>query len=504
MLIQPIIYQTNFNKYQIRKNNCVSFKSNPEREEEMRRLAELEEEKRRKKEEERQRAIEAAVERVRVAARKALEVIEQDDLKARKKAAEDTKVIERIISQNRAYAHSINRIKIEMILNAGLNGDTETIAQFKSELEKEKQEKNIHVNAREQAKARAEKELQSAYTKKQANWYAANGGNERARAEIFWADNAIRQAEQALLRCGREEGQDAEDMAEFLALEAAIEDAEKIAKEAIKSKKTAPLSTICTGTCNGSGALSRIANDATGGAGASAIEIEAEQNPETESEIEEEPEEKVSAEDKIEQALYEKRMDILADVQDTINKYPALDNEMSTKMARFLIGFICSIQNNTDHDIGEYFSDEYTAKALREKLKPECRQRSIEDREQLQNFDELKDPVMMLIAANRMKKFVPKAGILSQEQQENLLQGIKDMIIMSVKNSDMSNFDEEDKTAIREILQMIKVSDTTDFGISVKLQSLVDRMNKKKLNLSFIPQVKVRELESQVKKTIKH
>lgn len=197
------------------------------------------------------------------------------------------------------------------------------------------------------------------------------------------------------------------------------------------------------------------------------------------------------------------RKRILEEIKQEIMKYPEPDDAISVKMAKFLSGFTCAIQNNSEHDVREFFGDEETAKELREKLSPECQHDSLELREEIQKIDEAKDPVMMLIAANNMKRFMPKEGILNQEQQENLLQGMKDIVIMAIKNGDMSNFDEDEKLAIGEMVQMIKAADSVNFGISVKLKALIDKLNRKKLNLGFIPPVQVRELGTQVKQSVK-
>ena len=63
-------------------------------------------------------------------------------------------------------------------------------------------------------------------------------------------------------------------------------------------------------------------------------------------------------------------------------------------------------------------------------------------------------------------------------------------------NTDLDKFYAEDKAAILEMVQIIKGSDSVDFGISVKLKALVDRLNKKALKLNFIPPVTVRNLEN--------
>lgn len=182
--------------------------------------------------------------------------------------------------------------------------------------------------------------------------------------------------------------------------------------------------------------------------------------------------------------------------------YPALDNKLSTKMAGFFAQFTCAIQNNSEHDIREFFGDKDTAAKLRRKLSPECKRDSRELRKEIQKAAELQDPVMMLIAANNVKNFTPKAGILNAEQQTKLVEGIKEAITMAIQNGDMSRFDDDDKYAIGEMVQMIKASNSTDFGISVKLQALVDKLNKKKAGLGYIPQVQVRQIQTVVRKVV--
>ena len=492
MLISSITSQNYFNKYQSYRNNYVSFKSSSVREEEMRRKEEqrrLEEER---KAEERQRAFEEAIERIRAAALETLAAIEREDQKARQKAAEDQKVINRIIAENREFEHSVNRIKIELILKAALDGDTEKINSFKKELEQDRRAYDIKINARKEAKERVTEEMKAAYRKSSSNQNAALRGNARAQAEIFWATETIRQSDQALARCAREEAYEQGDMAEFDALAAAIEEAEKIAAKVNKAKEVSASTVETPGSGNGNNKKTK--NKTSNGAGA-ALTAGIDTAIKTAYEQLKGQNTKMTPDEAIAKAIQEKSMDIIADVQKKINQYPAVDNKISTKMAGFLIGFICSIQNKTVHDIGEYFSDENTAKELRKKLSPECQQRSVKERAQIQEFDELKDPVMMLLAANSMKRFVPKPGILNQEQQVNLLNGIKAAVKMAVKNGDMSNYDSDDIKSINDMLKMIELSKTIDFGISFKLQRLINKLNRKQLDLSFISKVNVSELE---------
>ena len=169
-------------------------------------------------------------------------------------------------------------------------------------------------------------------------------------------------------------------------------------------------------------------------------------------------------------------------------KYPELDNPMSTKVAGFLSKFTCAIQN---------------ASNLREKLSPTCQADSKMLREEVQKMDELKDPVMTLICANRMKKFTPKQGILSEEQHKNFVEGIKKTVSTIVRNSDLDKFEPEEKATILEMVQKIENSDSVEFGIEKQLKALVDKLNSKKLKLGFIPPVQVRDLVQEGNKILK-
>lgn len=185
-------------------------------------------------------------------------------------------------------------------------------------------------------------------------------------------------------------------------------------------------------------------------------------------------------------------------------KYPELDNQMSTKVAGFLSKFTCAIQNASEHNVMEFFGDDATAQDLRKNLSPTCQADSKMLREEVQKMEELKDPVMTLICANRMKKFVPKKGILSEEQHNNFVEGIKKTVSTIVRNSDFEKFEPDEKASILEMVQKIENSDTVDFGIEKQLKALVDKMNSKKIKLGFVPPVQVRSLfGDKIKKLLK-
>ena len=185
-------------------------------------------------------------------------------------------------------------------------------------------------------------------------------------------------------------------------------------------------------------------------------------------------------------------------------KYPELDNQMSTKDAGFLSKFTCAIQNASEHNVMEFFGDEETASNLRKKLSPTCQADSKMLREEVQKMDELKDPVMTLICANRMKKFTPKKGILSEEQHKNFVEGIKKTVSTIVRNSDLDKFEPDEKATILEMVQKVEKSDSVDFGIERQLKELIDKLNSKKIKTGFIPPVQVRTLLGEkIKKILK-
>ena len=182
-----------------------------------------------------------------------------------------------------------------------------------------------------------------------------------------------------------------------------------------------------------------------------------------------------------------------------LQSYPALDDQVSTKVAGFLSQFTCAIQNASEHNIMEFFGDEGTAEALRANLSPMCKEDSINLRKEVQKLEEVQDPVMALICANRMQRFAPKEGILSDEQQVSFVDGIKSIISTIVRGADLSKFEPEDKSAILEMVQKVENSDSVRFGIELQLKKLVDKLNAKKLNLNFIPPVDVKNLDTSTK-----
>ena len=168
----------------------------------------------------------------------------------------------------------------------------------------------------------------------------------------------------------------------------------------------------------------------------------------------------------------------MSEALQSINQYPEVDNNLSKEMAGFISQFTCAIQNNSEHDVKEFFGDEETAKELRSKLSPECQRDSLELRNELKNIAETNDPIMMFMCANKMKNFTPKKGLLTEQQYSKLVDSLKESIVSVVNRMDLTKFTQEEQGDIIEIIQMIKAANSVDFGISVKLKALVDKINK--------------------------
>lgn len=197
----------------------------------------------------------------------------------------------------------------------------------------------------------------------------------------------------------------------------------------------------------------------------------------------------------LEKAIEQERQADIVALLARINSYPDLENPLSTKVAGFLSQFTCAIQNSSEHNVMEFFGDEETAKNLRRTLSPECQADSIGLRNEVQNLEEVKDPVMALICANRMQKFAPKEGVLTKDQHSTFVEGIKSIISTVVRGADFSKFEDEDKFAMLKMVQKIEDSDSVKFGIEKELKALVDKLNSKKLDLGFIPPVQVKNLD---------
>ena len=184
-----------------------------------------------------------------------------------------------------------------------------------------------------------------------------------------------------------------------------------------------------------------------------------------------------------------------AELIERINQYPPLDDRISTQVAGFLSQFTCAIQNDSEHNIMEFFGDEKTAAELRKGLSSECQADSIKLREMVQSLEEVKDPVKTLIVANRMQKFAPKEGILNDKQQKSFVDGVKELLSTTIRNADLDKFEAADKAEILDMVQKIEESSSVHFGIEAQLKKLIDKLNRGKLNLGFVPPVQVRNLD---------
>jgi len=213
-------------------------------------------------------------------------------------------------------------------------------------------------------------------------------------------------------------------------------------------------------------------------------------------------EERIKAEEERKKQAELARLKAEADLIERINQYPPLDDQISTSVACFLSQFTCSILNASKHNLKEFVGDEKTAADLRKGLSPECQAESIRLRKMIQDLEEVKDPVKTLIVANRMQKFVPKEGILTDEQHQTFVEGVKGVLSTTIRNADLGKFEPEDKASILEMVQKIEESDSVHFGIEAQLKKLVDKLNKRNLNLGFIAPVPVKDFSKDVAKAM--
>ncbi len=156
-------------------------------------------------------------------------------------------------------------------------------------------------------------------------------------------------------------------------------------------------------------------------------------------------------------------------------------------MAQFTLNFACSIENDSEHSLDEFFKSELEAAALRKKLSPTCQKNSIEMRAEIQKQPVFKDPALALISAKDMKEFIPQEGILDSEEIKSTINAAKKAYIDVVKNADKTKFNEYEKTLIETLTSMIEKSTGLDFGKEYEqiLKSLLDSIKSRKQDIEL-------------------
>ena len=151
-------------------------------------------------------------------------------------------------------------------------------------------------------------------------------------------------------------------------------------------------------------------------------------------------------------------------------------------MAQFTLNFACSIENESEHSLDEFFKSELEAAALRKKLSPKCQKNSLEMRAEIQKQPVFKDPALALISAKEMKEFVPNEGMLDSKEMKSTIDAAKKAYVDAVKAADKTKFSDYEKTLIGTLTSMIENSTGLDFGQEYDqiLKSLLDSIKSRK------------------------
>ena len=184
-----------------------------------------------------------------------------------------------------------------------------------------------------------------------------------------------------------------------------------------------------------------------------------------------------------------------ASIEQMRQKYQNLDELLNYEihdtgchnMAQFTLNFACSIENDSEHSLDEFFKSELEAAELRKKLSPACQKNSIEMRAEIQKQPVFKDPALALISAKEMKEFIPEEEMLDSEYIKSTINATKKVYIDAIKNADKTKFSEYEKTLIGTLTSMIETSTGLDFGKEYDqiLKSLLDSIKSRKQDIEL-------------------
>lgn len=171
-------------------------------------------------------------------------------------------------------------------------------------------------------------------------------------------------------------------------------------------------------------------------------------------------------------------------------------------MAQFILNFACSIENDSEHSLDEFFKSEVEAARIRSGLSPECQRNSLEIREEIQSQPVFKDPALTLITAKDMKDFVPEDNEFTQnEEYRKTIAAAKKSLVDAVEAADKTKFDAVEIGMINELTQIIKQTKGLDFGAKYDelLEKLIKSVNSRKQEMervalkqkTIIPKLKI-------------
>lgn len=134
-------------------------------------------------------------------------------------------------------------------------------------------------------------------------------------------------------------------------------------------------------------------------------------------------------------------------------------------MAQFMLNFVCSIENDSEHNLNEFFASEIEAAKIRRNLSPKCQANSLEIRNEIQSQPVFRDPALALITAKDMKDFVPQDEEFASDQMfVDTINAAKRSFVQVVNEADKTKFNAEEIGMMKELTQIIEKSTGLDFG----------------------------------------
>lgn len=151
-------------------------------------------------------------------------------------------------------------------------------------------------------------------------------------------------------------------------------------------------------------------------------------------------------------------------------------------MAQFTLNFACAIENDSEHNLDEFFASEVKAAELRKKLTPECQKNSLEIRQEIQSQPVFKDPALALISAKEMKEFVPDAEFMNDKRFKPTIDAAKKAYSQAIRLANKDKFNGYEKGLIEDLVHIIDNASYLDFGdvYEQKLTMLLDSISLRK------------------------
>lgn len=179
-----------------------------------------------------------------------------------------------------------------------------------------------------------------------------------------------------------------------------------------------------------------------------------------------------------------------ADAEEMKRKYARLNELFNYEikdsgchnMAQFTLNFVCAIENDSEHNLDEFFASEVKAAEIRKNLSPECQRNSLEIRQEIQSLPVFKDPALALVSAKEMKEFVPDEEFMADKRFKSTIDAAKRTYANVVKAADKTKFNSYEQGLMEELVQMIEKASNLDFGAEYdkKLTLLLESVKSRK------------------------